>query len=243
MTFTQTALRDTAALAAAIRAMPFNRALADGTLPHPIFRHYIIQDAHYLEGFARALAGAAARAPDAEAVAQLAGSGAGAIAVERQLHSHFMGLYGVDAESFAATPPQPGLLPLRQLSAGNRRHAQHCRDRGGPVALFLGLSRCRPRDPRRSRAGQPLRPSRCVARRGVGSGDCSRAVPFPWPPVRAERNDPRGLAVDDGRMAAAAVAAAGVTGAISGHGPDRLALRDLGKPRWQHGAVTRGGRR
>ncbi|MGF1658630.1 MAG: thiaminase II [Rubrimonas sp.] len=107
MSFTETALRENARLCADIRAMPFNRALADGSLEQAVFQHYVLQDAHYLEGFARALACAAARAPDAEAVAQLSGAAAGAIAVERQLHAHFMGIYGVDSESFAATPPSP----------------------------------------------------------------------------------------------------------------------------------------
>ena len=107
MTFTQDVLSENADLCAAIRAMPFNRALSDGTLPREAFRHYLIQDAHYLEGFARALALAATRAPDADGVRQLAQSAAGAIAVERQLHEQYLGLYGVSAESFAATPPTP----------------------------------------------------------------------------------------------------------------------------------------
>ena len=107
MSFTESVLAENARLCADIRAMPFNRALADGSLPQKVFRHYIIQDAHYLEGFARALASAATSAPDAEAVAQLAGSGAGAIAVERELHAHYMGLFGVDPGTFAATPPSP----------------------------------------------------------------------------------------------------------------------------------------
>jgi thiaminase/transcriptional activator TenA len=107
MSFIETVLQENARLCADIRAMPFNRALADGSLPQAVFQHYIIQDAHYLEGFARALARAAAGAPDAGSVAQLAGSGAGAIAVERQLHGHYMALFGVDAQTFAATPPSP----------------------------------------------------------------------------------------------------------------------------------------
>ena len=37
-------------------AMPFNRELADGTLSAERFRHYMIQDAHYLVAFGRALA-------------------------------------------------------------------------------------------------------------------------------------------------------------------------------------------
>ena len=107
MSFTEAALAGTADLCAAIRAMPFNAALADGTLPAETFRHSMIQDAHYLEGFARALALAAARAPEADGVRQLAASAAGAIAVERQLHEHYLALYGVSAETFAATPPTP----------------------------------------------------------------------------------------------------------------------------------------
>ena len=97
----------TEALQQSILTMPFNRELATGALAPETFRHYIIQDAHYLEGFARALALTASRAPDADAIMQLSGSANGAIAVERQLHGHYMALYGVDAASFAATEPTP----------------------------------------------------------------------------------------------------------------------------------------
>ena len=105
MSFTDTLWSETAELQEAIRTMPFNAELAAGTLPPETFRGYIVQDAHYLEGFARALALAASRAPDPETVARLAGSAAGAIAVERQLHAQYMALYGVGPEDFAATPP------------------------------------------------------------------------------------------------------------------------------------------
>jgi thiaminase/transcriptional activator TenA len=107
MSFTATALEENARRCADIRAMPFNARLADGALPLAVFRRYVVQDAHYLEGFARALARAAAVAPDAEAVAQLSGAAAGAIAVERRLHAHYMALYGIDAAAFAATEPSP----------------------------------------------------------------------------------------------------------------------------------------
>ncbi|TVP71810.1 MAG: thiaminase II [Rhodobacteraceae bacterium] len=107
MTFTQTVIAQTSDLCAAIRAMPFNRELATGTLAPAVFRHYMIQDAHYLEGFARALALTSARAPDADAVRQLAQSAAGAIAVERQMHDHYLGRFGVTAAEFAATPRSP----------------------------------------------------------------------------------------------------------------------------------------
>ena len=64
MTFTQEAWARNSALFQATLEMPFNRELADGTLSIERFRHYMIQDAHYLVGFGRALAVAAARADD-----------------------------------------------------------------------------------------------------------------------------------------------------------------------------------
>jgi len=107
MRFTDKMWAATDDLQRSILAMPFNRELAAGTLPPATFQHYMIQDAYYLEGFARALATAAARAPDAKAVLQLADAAHGALAVESQLHSHFMALYGVDTASFAAIEPTP----------------------------------------------------------------------------------------------------------------------------------------
>ena len=105
MSFTQELWTETADLQETIRTMPFNAELAAGTLPAETFRGYIIQDAHYLEGFARALALSAARAPNADGIARLAGSANGAIAVERRLHGEYMALYGVSKADFAATPP------------------------------------------------------------------------------------------------------------------------------------------
>ena len=35
---------------------PFVAGLTDGSLPRTVFRHYVVQDAHYLLGYARALA-------------------------------------------------------------------------------------------------------------------------------------------------------------------------------------------
>ncbi|WP_208454515.1 TenA family protein [Jannaschia marina] len=105
MTFTQDLWQATGDLQQKILDMPFNRALADGSLPVEVFQGYIVQDAHYLEGFARALALSASRGPEPETIAQLAGSASGAIFVERQLHGEYMALYGISPETFAATPP------------------------------------------------------------------------------------------------------------------------------------------
>ena len=90
-----------------IRTMPFNAELAAGTLSDTRFKHYIIQDAHYLIGFGRALALAAAKAPNPDRIVQFAKGAEVAIVVERALHGSFFEEYGIAPEAFAATPLSP----------------------------------------------------------------------------------------------------------------------------------------
>ena len=90
-----------------ILALPFNVELAAGTLSRERFTFYMIQDAHYLGAFARALATAAAKAETAEAQVKLAGSAKDAILVERALHEGFFREFGVGPERFAITPTSP----------------------------------------------------------------------------------------------------------------------------------------
>ncbi|MCS0495165.1 thiaminase II [Ancylobacter mangrovi] len=91
----------------AIRTMPFNMALADGTLPGERFRHYMIQDAHYLIAFGRALAIAAAKADDADGLVQFAQAAQVAVIVERSLHTDFFRSFGVDPAEFEGTEMSP----------------------------------------------------------------------------------------------------------------------------------------
>lgn len=90
-----------------IRAMPFNRDLAAGTLPIGLFRHYMVQDAHYLVAFGQALAVAAAKADRPDLIVQFASGAAAAIAVERELHTDYFRRFGLGAEEVAATPVSP----------------------------------------------------------------------------------------------------------------------------------------
>ena len=57
------------ALARAALEHPFVEGLAAGTLPRERFQHYIMQDAYYLEAFARAFAFALAHSPDRDGMA------------------------------------------------------------------------------------------------------------------------------------------------------------------------------
>jgi thiaminase (transcriptional activator TenA) len=91
----------------AVLAHPFVTGLTDGTLPHSAFRHYIVQDAHYLRGYARALALCAAKAPDEHALAMFCAHAAGAIAAEQELHTELLGELDLTAEAAAALPVAP----------------------------------------------------------------------------------------------------------------------------------------
>jgi thiaminase/transcriptional activator TenA len=107
VSFTHDAWQRIAPLYRAILELPFNRELAAGTLSRERFTFYLLQDAHYLTYFARALAVTAARAPDNDALIQLAGSAREAVVVERALHEGFFKDYGISPAHAAATEPSP----------------------------------------------------------------------------------------------------------------------------------------
>jgi thiaminase (transcriptional activator TenA) len=105
--FTDEAWRRVAPIYAAILEHPFNRELAAGTLSRDRFRFYMLQDAHYLIRFGRALAVTAARAPDPDELIQFAGSAQAAVVVERALHEGFFRDYGLSPEEAKAAEPSP----------------------------------------------------------------------------------------------------------------------------------------
>jgi thiaminase/transcriptional activator TenA len=92
---------------ARVREHPFLAGLADGTLPHAAFRHFVVQDAHYLRGYARALALLAARAPGEAETVMFAQHAAGAIAAEQDMHAELADALGLTAAEAAATPVAP----------------------------------------------------------------------------------------------------------------------------------------
>lgn len=107
MSFTADIWQKNAALFETTRTMPFNSELAAGTLSEERFRHYMIQDAHYLVAFGRALAIASAKADTPDEVVQFAHAAHDAVVVERSLHKSFMTQFKVTPEVFAATPLSP----------------------------------------------------------------------------------------------------------------------------------------
>lgn len=107
MSFSQSLWNANQALFQSTLELPFNQELAAGTLSRERFRHYMIQDAHYLVAYGRALAVTAAKSDNAEGVVQFANAANEAVVVERALHGGFMRDFGVTPEQFAATPLTP----------------------------------------------------------------------------------------------------------------------------------------
>src|SRR5437773_4499904 len=91
----------------AILRHPFLRGLTDGSLARDAFRYYVIQDAHYLRDFARALSIAAARSPREDWIIMLNEHSAGALRVERSLHETFFRDFGLTEKDVAAVPLAP----------------------------------------------------------------------------------------------------------------------------------------
>lgn len=102
--FSQTLWQENLALYEATLNLPFNQELAAGTLSKDAFSHYVIQDAHYLLAYGRALAVCAAKAYDADDVILFSEAAKVAIVVERSLHDGFMQDFGISREDFLNTP-------------------------------------------------------------------------------------------------------------------------------------------
>jgi thiaminase (transcriptional activator TenA) len=108
--FCADAWQHTAKLMAAMTDLPFNRELADGSLARQRFQFYLVQDARYLVGFARALAAAATRADSTEDVAFFADAAREAIVVERALHDGYFARFGMSAADQQAIETSPTCL-------------------------------------------------------------------------------------------------------------------------------------
>jgi thiaminase/transcriptional activator TenA len=91
----------------AILVHPFLLGLADGSLPQEAFGFYVVQDALYLQSYAKALAIIAGRAPDTVAIEMFARHAADVIAVESTLHGTLLADLGIDPEAAEQAQPAP----------------------------------------------------------------------------------------------------------------------------------------
>jgi thiaminase/transcriptional activator TenA len=89
---------------------PFVTGLTDGTLPREAFQHYVLQDAHYLRSYAKALAVCSSKAIDERDITMFAEHAAEAILVERSLHAGFIADFGLSEAQAAAVTIAPTTL-------------------------------------------------------------------------------------------------------------------------------------
>lgn len=86
---------------------PFITGLTNGSLGRKQFRYYVVQDAHYLRAYARALAGCAAKAPIETELTMFAEHAGAAITAEAELHAGLLRDLGLDARAAAELPVTP----------------------------------------------------------------------------------------------------------------------------------------
>src|ERR1700721_1906611 len=91
----------------AILAHPFITGLTDGTLPAESFAFYVVQDALYLQDYARALAAVGSRAPTSDAMQMFARHAADAVAAELELHATLLTQLGISAEDVKRAQQAP----------------------------------------------------------------------------------------------------------------------------------------
>jgi len=108
--FSEEAWDRTRRLREAIHRLPFNTELAAGSLARDRFQGYITQDSLYLGRFSRALAIAAARAPDSDAMQSFAESALRAVAVEQALHGRYLREFGIDPARIGEADASPDCL-------------------------------------------------------------------------------------------------------------------------------------
>ena len=108
--FSEEAWDRTRRLREAIHRLPFNTELAAGSLARDRFQGYITQDSLYLGRFSRALAIAAARAPDSDAMQSFAESALRAVAVEQAVHGRYLREFGIDPARIGEAEASPDCL-------------------------------------------------------------------------------------------------------------------------------------
>jgi thiaminase/transcriptional activator TenA len=114
---------------------PFTASLADGSLPPPAFRHYLVQDYLFLIEFARAYALAVYKAPQLSDMRESAAALAAILDVEMNLHVKLCAGWGLS----------PGDLERATPAAETLAYTRYVLDtgmRGDLLALKVALAPC-----------------------------------------------------------------------------------------------------
>lgn len=91
----------------AVLAHPFVAGLTDGSLERDVFSFYVVQDAHFLREYARALSVTGARARSEREITMFNRHAVETLEAERALHESFYDELELSEELVAATPMAP----------------------------------------------------------------------------------------------------------------------------------------
>ncbi len=105
--FSEDAWSQIRGLFAKIVEHPFNQSLADGSLSRERFERYVLEDAHYLTVFTRALAATAARAGTDEDRGVLLRNAHESVQIERDLHRRMLADFGITRDKVRSFEPSP----------------------------------------------------------------------------------------------------------------------------------------
>src|SRR6266851_1426462 len=83
---------------------PFTTGMADGTLPEPAFRHYLVQDYLFLIEFARAYALAVYKSPQLADMREAASGLSAVLDVEMNLHIKLCASWGLSPGDLEQAP-------------------------------------------------------------------------------------------------------------------------------------------
>lgn len=114
---------------------PFTNAMADGTMPEPAFRHYLVQDYLFLIEFARSYALAAYKAPTLSDMRDAAAGMAAILDVEMDLHVTLCAGWGLSPTDLESAPAAAETLAYT-------RYVLDTGMRGDLLALKVALSPC-----------------------------------------------------------------------------------------------------
>ena len=117
MTWSDDAWRSVQPTYAHILEHPFVQQLQAGILDREVFLRYLLDDARYLAGYARALAMIAGRLSDTADVALLSRSAAGAVEAERAMHATLLGAHGIDIDGPGEPSPTCRLYTSSLIAA------------------------------------------------------------------------------------------------------------------------------
>jgi thiaminase/transcriptional activator TenA len=138
----------------------FVRGMADGTLPEPAFRHYLVQDYLFLIHFARAYALAAYKADDLADMRAAAATLHALLDVEMSLHVKYCAGWGINEATMVATPEATATIAYTRfvLDAGMQGDALDLATALAPCVVGYGeIGTALKADPATKLDGNPYR--------------------------------------------------------------------------------------